>query len=360
MVVRRKDKKVEATDISFEGQGLTLSTTGQFNRCRLVIVEFASSRDETRRDGQRLIVASRHARLTTESENLETYKTCNCPCWYNLQWGEIRRIPKYWVFCQLFQPNFIFNKNDTMLRCFLWTCNVSLTLRGSWDSILVFVWYLDIFFQLLLKPSVSCGMNTAQICRLFLWPGQIFPRADYSLQCKQENLSCWEGGGDPHHLLPGHRVALAAHGRVHQVHHAPLLLRVTQGRRPWREVGGGGHHRQPPASHQDNNFNFTAVSKSSTMWSTTVTRPTAGQLLTTVAPSRPNACATFPAPPSERPPVGSRSAGAAGIGRPAAHRPSSPASHFRGGRSSLLPEESSRQNLFLALNIHQLVPELIS
>ena len=161
-------------------------------------------------------------------------------------------------------------------------------------------------------------------------------------------------------MLPGHRVALAAHGRVHQVHHAPLLLRVTQGRRPWREVGGGGHHRQPPASHQDNNFNFTAVSKSSTMWSTTVTRPTAGQLLTTVAPSRPNACATFPAPPSERTPVGSRSAGAAGIGRPAAHRPSSPASHFRGGRSSLLPEESSRQNLFLALNIHQLVPELIS
>ena len=56
MVVRRKDKKVEATNTS-----LTLPTTGQFNRCRLVIVEFASSRDETRRDGQRLIVASRHA-----------------------------------------------------------------------------------------------------------------------------------------------------------------------------------------------------------------------------------------------------------------------------------------------------------
>ena len=159
-------------------------------------------------------------------------------------------------------------------------------------------------------------------------------------------------------MLPGHRVALAGHGRVHQVHHAPLLLRVTQGRRPWREVGGGGHHRQPPASHQLN-FNFTAVSKSSTRCTTTVTRPTAGQLLTTVAPSRPNACATFPAPPSERPPVGSPSAGGARIGRPAAHRPSSPASHFR-GRSSLLPEESSRQNLFLALNIHQLVPELIS
>ena len=94
---------------------------------------------------------------------------------------------------------------------------------------------------------------------------RFFPRVVYSLQCTQENLPCWEGGGDPHHLLPGHRVALAAHGRVHQVHHAPLLLRVTQGRRPWREVGGGGHHRQPPASHQDNNFNFTAVSKSSTM-----------------------------------------------------------------------------------------------
>ena len=61
MVVRRKDKKVGATNISSEDRGLTLSTTGQFNRCRLVIVEFASSRDETRRDGQRLIVASRHA-----------------------------------------------------------------------------------------------------------------------------------------------------------------------------------------------------------------------------------------------------------------------------------------------------------
>ena len=33
-----------------------------------------------------------------------------------------------------------------MLRCFLWTCNVSLTLLSSWDSILVFVWFLDIFF----------------------------------------------------------------------------------------------------------------------------------------------------------------------------------------------------------------------
>ena len=71
MVVRRKDKKkVEATNISSEDRGLTLSTTGQFNRCRLVIVEFASSRDETRRDGQRLIVASRHARASQQSRKI--------------------------------------------------------------------------------------------------------------------------------------------------------------------------------------------------------------------------------------------------------------------------------------------------
>ena len=71
MVVRRKDKKkVEATNISSEDRGLTLSTTGQFNRCRLVIVEFASSRNETRRDGQRLIVASRHARASQQSRKI--------------------------------------------------------------------------------------------------------------------------------------------------------------------------------------------------------------------------------------------------------------------------------------------------
>ena len=127
---------------------------------------------------------------------------------------------------------------------------------------------------------------------------------------------------------------------------------LARGRRRWPSPPASC---QPPAQLQLHSL----CSKSSTRCTTTVTRPTAGQLLTTVAPSRPNACATFPAPPSERPPVGSRSAGGAGIGRPAAHRPSSPASHFR-GRSSLLPEESSRQNLFLALNIHQLVPELIS
>ena len=127
---------------------------------------------------------------------------------------------------------------------------------------------------------------------------------------------------------------------------------LARGRRRWPS---------PPASCQPPRQQLQLHSRLKILdnVSTTVTRPTAGQLLTTVAPSRPNACATFPAPPSERPPVGSRSAGAAGIGRPAAHRPSSPASHFR-GRSSLLPEESSRQNLFLALNIHQLVPELIS
>ena len=77
MVVRRKDKKkVEATNTSSEDRGLTLSTTGQFNRCRLVIVEFASCRNETRWAAFNCCLTAR-ARLTTESENLQTYKTGN-------------------------------------------------------------------------------------------------------------------------------------------------------------------------------------------------------------------------------------------------------------------------------------------
>ena len=171
-----------------------------------------------------------------------------------------------------------------------------------------------------------------------------------------------EDVGAAHHLLPWHRVALTAHGRVHQVHHAPLLL-VTEGRGTRREVGGGGHNPHlatPKTSPRPEKFS--AIGSTSS-----VTRPAAGQLLTTVAESRANACATFPAPPGDHLPVGSPTAGADLIGRRTGDRVVTsfplPRQQQLTPRGVLGRREAARrrQNLFLlALNIHQLVPELIS